>query len=60
MCIRDSTWKAVVEAFADKDLSEEEALINARLARILTVDDYDFKKKRPKLWSPSSDYKVNV
>ena len=53
------TWKAVVEAFAEKDLSEEEALINARLAKILTVKDYDFKKKRPILWSPKADYKVN-
>ena len=53
------TWKAVVQAFKDKDLSEEDALVNARLARILTVDDYDFEKKRPKLWSPSSDYKVD-
>jgi len=53
------TWKAVVEAFAERDLSEEEALINARLARILTVDDYDFKKKTPKLWSPASSYTVN-
>ena len=53
------TWKAVVEAFAERDLSEEEALINARLARILTVDDYDFKKKQPKLWSPASSYRVN-
>ena len=53
------TWKAVVEAFKERDLSEEDALINARLARILTADDYDFKNKRPKLWSPSSSYKVN-
>ena len=53
------TWKAVVEAFAEKDLSEEEALINARLAKILTVKDYDFKKKRPILWSPKADYKVD-
>ena len=53
------TWKAVVEAFTEKDLSEEEALINARLAKILTVDDYDFKQKRPILWSPKADYKVD-
>ena len=53
------TWKAVVEAFTERNLSEEEALINARLARILTVDDYDFKKKQPKLWSPASNYRVN-
>ena len=53
------TWKTVVEAFKDKNLTEEDALVNARLARILTADDYDFDKRQPKLWSPSSDYKVN-
>ena len=26
---------------------------------ILTVDDYDFKKQEPILWSPSSSYKIN-
>ena len=53
------SWKTVVNAFVDKGLTENDALINARLARILTVDDYDFKRKKPKLWSPSSDYQVN-
>ena len=52
------SWRTVVSAFKDKDLSEEDALVNARLARILTVDDYDFHNRRPILWSPSSDYKV--
>ena len=54
------SWKTVVEAFAERDLSEDDALTNARLAKILTVDDYDFKKKRPILWDPSPDYRVNV
>jgi DNA polymerase-1 len=53
------SWETVVNAFKDKGLTEEEALVNARLARILTVDDYDFTKKRPKLWSPASSYKVD-
>ncbi len=53
------SWKTVVEAFVEKGHSAEEALINARLARILTVDDYDFSKKEPILWTPSSDYKIN-
>ena len=54
------SWRTVVNAFAEKDLPETEALINARLARILTVDDYDFKQKKPKLWNPAADYEVNV
>jgi len=53
------SWKTVVKAFTDKDLTEEDALINARLARILTVDDYDFTKNRPILWSPSPDYQID-
>ncbi len=53
------SWKTVVNAFAEKDLPETEALINARLAKILTAEDYDFKKRKPKLWSPSPDYAVN-
>ena len=54
------SWKTVLSAFAEKDLPETEALINARLARILTVEDYDFKKRKPKLWNPSADYEVNA
>ena len=54
------TWETVVKAFKDKDLTEEDALVNARLARILTVDDYDFKNKRPKFWTPAANYKIDV
>ena len=53
------SWKTVKKAFADKGYTALTAITNARLARILTVDDYDFDKKEPKLWSPSSDYAVN-
>ena len=41
------TWKAV------------DALINARLARILTTDDYDYEKKEPILWTPEANYRVD-
>ena len=53
------SWKTVLGMFKEKEYTEEDALTNARLARILTVDDYDFDKKEPKLWTPSSDYRVN-
>jgi len=53
------SWKTVKKAFVDKGYTALTAITNARLARILTVDDYDFDKKEPKLWSPSSDYAVN-
>ena len=47
-------WKTVVDAFKAKDLGEDVALQNARLARILQHTDYDFKEERPILWTPSS------
>ncbi len=53
------SWKTVVKAFKDKDLTEDDALLNARLARILTVDDYDFENRRPIPWTPSSGYKID-
>ena len=53
------SWKTVKQAFEDKGYTALMAITNARLARILTVDDYDFEKKKPKLWNPSSDYEVN-
>ena len=53
------SWKTVLKAFTDKGLTEYDAITNARLARILTADDYDFKNKRPILWTPTSDYQVN-
>ena len=53
------SWRTVVNAFKERDLTEEDALVNARLAKILTKDDYDFKKKRPILWSPTADYRID-
>ena len=49
-----ATWETVKQAFADKELDEEVALKNARLAKILQADDYDFQAQKPILWSPSS------
>lgn len=46
------TWETVVEAFKKKGLSEEDALVQARVARILRASDYNFKTKEPILWTP--------
>ena len=54
------SWRTVVTAFTDKGLTETDALVNARLAKILTVDDYDFTKNKPILWNPPADYKVDL
>tara|TARA_R100000781_G_scaffold1255_1_gene2033 strand:- start:395 stop:1165 length:771 start_codon:yes stop_codon:yes gene_type:complete len=53
------SWKTVVGMFEDKDLTEDDALTNARLARILTVDDYDFEKRKPIPWTPKADYRID-
>ena len=53
------SWKTVVKAFRDKDLTEEDALLNARLAKILTIDDYDTEKQAVRLWTPSSSYEID-
>ncbi len=53
------TWKAVVETFEEKDMTEKDALVNAQLARILTTNDYDHEKKEPILWTPTADYKID-
>jgi len=54
------SWKTLVEMYADKGYTALTAITNARLARILTADDYDFDKKEPILWSPASDYNVDT
>ena len=54
------SWKTVIDAFKEKDLSEEVALTNARLAKILTTEDYDHEKREPVLWNPRADYCINV
>ena len=52
------TWQAVVETFIEKELTEQDALINAQLARILTTNDYDHKEKIPILWKPPHEYEI--
>ena len=47
-------WDTVVKAFTDKDLTEEDALINARLAKILTNKEYDFDKQSVIPWCPTA------
>ena len=46
-------WDTVVKAFTDKDLTEEDALINARLAKILTNKEYDSQKREVIPWCPT-------
>lgn len=45
-------WPAVVKAFAKAGLGEQEALTQARVARILRACDFDFTQRKPILWNP--------
>lgn len=46
-------WPVVVEQYVKKGLTEEDALTQARLARILRWSDWDAENKKPILWSPN-------
>lgn len=46
-------WHYVVEAYVKAGLTEADALVQARLARILRWSDWDSKKKEPILWQPT-------
>ena len=48
---KKNLWSIVKECYKKQGLTEEDALVQARLARILRNTDYDFKKKQPILWS---------
>ena len=48
------TWDTVVKAFESKELGEETALMNARLAKILQHTDYDAVNKRVIPWLPAT------
>lgn len=47
---KGATWKTVVDAFTAQGLSEQLAVENARLARILRDGEYNFKTKKVRLW----------
>ena len=50
----DGLWGAVVSAFEAKGLTEDDALLQARLSRILRASDWDSNKKEVILWNPPS------
>jgi len=48
----EPTWKQVVRAYKAQNLSEEDALVQARLARILRIENYNYKNRKIRLWNP--------
>ena len=49
-----SRWENVKQTFLKSGLSEDDAILQSRLARILHYDDWDAENKTVKLWSPPS------
>ena len=47
-----SMWQCVLDAYATRGLTATDAVLQARMARILRATDWDFKLKAPRLWSP--------
>ena len=45
-------WESVVRCFEKKGKSEEYALLQARLVRILQAGEYNFRQKTVSLWNP--------
>lgn len=55
---KGASWKTVVEIYESKGMTEDEALLNARLAYLLRADDYDIKNHKIKaLWTPQTKNK---
>ena len=48
---KDCSWDSVVAAYESKGLTESDALLQARVARILHKEDYDMEKCQIKLWN---------
>ena len=52
---RGYTWDAVVDEYTERGLGPTEALMNARLVRILTPELWDFMAQEPILWTPEME-----
>lgn len=50
----DFLWPTILNTFRKQGLTEDDAILQARLARILRFDDWDVNKQQVKLWSPST------
>ena len=45
-------WDTVLEAYEAKGFTEQDAIVQARCARILRHTDWDFQARKPRLWTP--------
>ena len=49
---KELSWTSVVNAYLKAGLTEEDALLQARMARILQASDWNSKQQEPILWTP--------
>lgn len=50
----DMWWDVVVDLYKKKGLNEDAAIVQARLARILRAEDYNFQTGEINLWQPKT------
>ncbi len=50
----DDLWECIMSLYEKEGVTEEDAIKQFQVARILRATDYDFKKKEPILWQPTS------
>jgi DNA polymerase-1 len=50
----DEMWEIVEKTYMKQGQMPLDALVNARVARILRHGDYNFKTNKVKLWTPTS------
>lgn len=53
-------WAAVLRAYAKAGLEFNQAILNARLARILRDGDYNYADNAVRLWEPSIDKEIKT
>ena len=46
----EDLWQTVVNKYLKAGMTEEDAILNARMARILRKDEYDLVTHKIKLW----------
>jgi DNA polymerase-1 len=53
-------WDVVLDAYREAGFTFADALLNARMARILRHGDYDFSSTNVELWDPDRDPAMKI
>lgn len=53
MAAKEDPWDFVLGAYLDAGLTEDDALLQARMAKILQWEDWDHTEKKVILWTPN-------